>query len=92
MDPDLSQRLAAALQHQCTLDEEAFVVTAASDPDVEFWEDLPQEVRDLVVVLEQRPLPNLDGVGEIPYPTAVGSEEGAPAMTVADAILAAQEA
>lgn len=61
--PDVSRRLARAVNRGATYDERATIVAAAqaldqADPTpatIAGWNDLPAEVRDLVTEIEARP-------------------------------------
>ena len=90
ISPELSRRIAAAMQHAMTPDERGDIVDAVDDSDAETLEGLPEDIQALVIALEGRPFPTLEAVGVIPYPTAEGSEDFPEEASMADAILAAQ--
>lgn len=89
IDPELSRRIAAAMQHDMTVDERGAIVDAVIDSDAVELEDLPDDIQALVIALEARPYPNLDAVAPIPYPNEEGGEVTPGEPTMADAILAA---
>ncbi|MET0904308.1 MAG: hypothetical protein ABWZ52_13800 [Acidimicrobiales bacterium] len=86
--PELSRRIAAAMQHDMTPEERGVITDALADSDALELNELPEDVAALVEALEKRPYPNLDEVATIPYPTPEGAEWDAAVPTMADAILA----
>lgn len=91
ISPELSRRLADALQHEHTPDER-FLITDTVDADetiVDFG-DLPEEIQQLVKVLERRAIPDGSDVPYIPYPNEEGAEVNLDDSTMGDAIMAAE--
>lgn len=68
MTPELSHRLADALQHRNTPEERITIVEAAEAAEV--FEDLPEVIQALVIQLESRPMPD-PAPADLPAPTRI---------------------